>query len=96
TLESARNRVEADNGTSADYTILDVFAADRPGLLYAVARTLFESGLSVGRAKIGTFVDQVVDVFYVTDEAGRKVEDEARLEEIRHRLLDVIKAAGEK
>ncbi len=90
TARLAQNRVQTDNDTSQEYTIFDIFAVDRPGLLYAVARTLFESGLSVWRAKIGTFLDQVVDVFYVTDRDGRKVEDETRLDEIRRRLLEVI------
>ncbi len=91
----AQNRVETDNSTSEAYTIFDIFAADRPGLLYAIARTLFESGLSVSRAKIATFVDQVVDVFYVSDEAGSKIEDEARLAEIRGRLLEAIETVEE-
>ena len=46
------------------------------GLLYTIARTLFELGLSVSVAKIGTYLDQVVDVFYVTDQAGGKMTDE--------------------
>jgi UTP:GlnB (protein PII) uridylyltransferase len=44
--------------------------------------------LSVRRAKIGTRLDQVVDVFYVTDSiTGAKVLDQTRLEVIRERLL---------
>jgi [protein-PII] uridylyltransferase len=82
-------RVRVDNSTSDHYSIIDVFAFDRRGLLYAIARTLFELGLSVWRAKIGTYLDQVVDVFYVTDQEGGKVEDPARLDEIRRRLLEV-------
>ena len=35
-------------------------------------------------------MDQVVDVFYVTDEDGNKVENEFRLQEIRGRLMDVL------
>ena len=60
------------------------------GLLYPIARTLFELGLSVSRAKIGTYLDQVVDVFYVTDEAGRKLTDDRQLSEIRRRLLAAV------
>ena len=67
-----------------------------PGLLYAITRTLFELGLSVGRAKIGTYLDQVVDVFYVTDQPGRKIHDEARLDEIRRRLLEAIRGLDER
>ena len=76
-------RVRADNNTSDHYTILDIFSSDRTGLLYTIARTIFELELSVSLAKIGTYLDQVVDVFYVTDLAGRKVDNETRLEEIR-------------
>jgi [protein-PII] uridylyltransferase len=86
------SRVLCDNSTSEQYTIIDVFAHDRTGLLYGVAKTLFESGLSVWRARIGTHLDQVVDVFYVTDAEGCKIDDEGRLEEIRRRLLEVIDA----
>lgn len=92
TLRNAHTRIEIDNHASAICTVCDIFAADRPGLLYAIARTLFEMELSVWRAKIGTFLDQVVDVFYVTDAAGAKIEDEARLEAIRRRLLGVIES----
>jgi [protein-PII] uridylyltransferase len=89
-LPAAQTRVRADNTTSRSCTVLDVLAVDRPGLLYCVARTLFEQGLSVWRAKIGTFLDQVVDVFYVTDQAGRKIEDDARLDEIARRVTAAI------
>jgi len=85
-------RVRTDNSTSENYTIIDVFAADRQGLLYRVARTLFELNLSVALAKIATHLDQVVDVFYVSDAQGGKIEDEARLEAIRARLLEEIEA----
>jgi [protein-PII] uridylyltransferase len=84
-------RVNTDNGTSDRYTIIDVFAYDRTGLLYAITRTLFELGCSVWRAKISTYLDQVLDVFYVTDQENNKIEDQQRLETIRQRLLEVIR-----
>lgn len=83
-------QVRADNSTSDRFTILDIFATDRMGLLYTIARTLFELGLSVSLAKIGTYLDQVVDVFYVTDQHGHKIHDEHRLNEITARLLAAI------
>ncbi len=82
--------MHVDNNTSNKYTILDVFAYDRRGLLYTITRTLFELGLSVGNAKIGTYLDQVVDVFYVLDQPNKKIEDEQRLREIRQRVLAAI------
>jgi [protein-PII] uridylyltransferase len=89
-------RVTFDNRTAEKFTILATFAYDRMGLLYAITRTLFELGLSVSKAKIGTHLDQVVDVFYVTDQAsGQKITDPARLAEIRQRLLAAIEAVGQ-
>lgn len=83
-------RVVVDNETSDKYTILDVFAHDRPGLLYRIARTLFEWQLSVVLAKISTHFDQVVDVFYVTDSTGRKISDGDRLKQLRDGLAAQI------
>ena len=83
-------QVRVDNNTSDRFTILDIFAADKTGLLYTIARTIFELGLSVSVARIGTYLDQVVDVFYVTDALGEKIEDESRLAEIRARLFEVV------
>ncbi|HWB13016.1 MAG TPA: [protein-PII] uridylyltransferase [Pirellulales bacterium] len=91
-LPQLPTQVRVDNHTSDRFTILDIFAADRTGLLYTIARSLFEKGLSVGVAKIGTYLDQVVDVFYVTDQEGRKLLDEERLDAIRRQLLEEIDA----
>lgn len=85
-------RVRLDNDTSEQYTIIDIFTHDRTGLLYAIAHTIFELGLSVHGAKIGTHLDQVVDVFYVTGE-GTKVEAPDRVSEVRARLLEAISLA---
>ena len=84
-------RVAVDNDTSEQFTILDIIATDRTGLLYAIARALFDLELSVSVAKIGTYLDQVVDVFYVTDQSGRKIEDEARLTVICEALVEKIR-----
>jgi [protein-PII] uridylyltransferase len=85
-------RVLTDNSFSDRFTIIDIFASDRTGLLYTIARTIFELGLSVSLAKIGTYLDQVVDVFYVTDLEGHKIDDEPRLEQIRSQLLQAIES----
>lgn len=84
------NRVNVDNSTSQRYTVIDVLAHDRSGLLYTIAHGLFELRLSVWRAKIATHLDQVLDVFYVTDQAGEKVDDESRLDAIRRRIQEAI------
>jgi [protein-PII] uridylyltransferase len=70
--------VQVDNDTSDRYTIIDVFADDRQGLLYVITRAIFDLGLSVHAARISTKLDQVVDVFYVTDRPGGKIADLGR------------------
>ncbi|MBX3441356.1 MAG: [protein-PII] uridylyltransferase [Planctomyces sp.] len=79
-------RVLIDTESSENRTIIDVFAHDRPGLLFTISRTLFELGLSVDLAKIATHFDQVVDVFYVVENDGRKVLDPERVREVQRRL----------
>ncbi len=93
-LSDLPTRVVIDTQSSDDYTVIDIFAHDRPGLLYAISRTIFELGLSVVLAKISTHLDQVVDVFYVADQAGGKVVDENRLREIETRLMTRLEEFG--
>lgn len=83
-------QVVIDNQTSDFYTVLEVYAADRVGLLYDITRTLAEFGINIFRAKIGTRADQVVDVFYVLDKFGVKIVDRLFQEEIRQVLLHVV------
>ena len=89
----ARSRVSSevgmDNRVSRKHTVIDVYAADRPGLLFSLARTMYELGLTIHFAKINTYVRQAVDVFYVTDLEDRKICDEARQEEVREVLVKV-------
>ncbi|MBL8811896.1 MAG: [protein-PII] uridylyltransferase [Planctomycetaceae bacterium] len=83
-------KVGIDNDCSERFTVVDVFATDTQGLLYTLAHTLFNNGLTVHLARIATNIDQVVDVFYVLDENGRKVEDAEKLEKLRSSLLEEI------
>lgn len=85
-----RVRVEIDNSSLTEFTLVEVFANDRPGLLYDMSRTLYEAGCSVWRAKIGTFLDQVVDVFYLTGSSGEKIEDAAFLARLKENLSAVL------
>jgi [protein-PII] uridylyltransferase len=92
-LETQLTQVRFDNSTSDDHTIITLFAYDRMGLLYAVSKVLFDMQLILHFAKISTHLDQVVDVFYVTDMNSKKIEESTRLYMIRQRLLQ---AAGSK
>jgi len=75
-------RIRVDNEASDFYTVVEVHTHDRPGLLYRVTQKIFELGLSIAMARISTKVDQVVDVFYVQDLSGGKIEDPEFIEKI--------------
>jgi len=83
-------RVDVDNDTSDRCTVISVFAHDRTGLLYTISRTLYQLGLSIEVARIATYFDQIVDVFYVTDVDGRKIESGPHIQAIKDRLLTGI------
>lgn len=83
-------RVEFDNDVSEDYTVIDIYAHDKVGLLYLITSTLTQLGLYIGVSKISTKVDQVADVFYVRDIFGHKILAEDKLAEIKATLVTAI------
>jgi [protein-PII] uridylyltransferase len=85
-------KVEIDNAASDRATIVEVYAHDRPGLLYDITRGLSSLGLNIVLTKITTEIDQALDVFYVQDETGAKIIDFERLDAIKDRLHDHLKA----
>ncbi|MGH8690666.1 MAG: [protein-PII] uridylyltransferase [Burkholderiales bacterium] len=51
------------------YHVLTIVAADRPGLLYGVARTLARYRVSLQTARVNTLGDRAEDVFLISGEA---------------------------
>ncbi|MBL7960849.1 HD domain-containing protein [bacterium] len=69
------------------FTIIDIFTADRIGLLYIITRTLSDLKLNIYSAKIGTRLDGAADCFYVLDTDGNKITSIERQEEIRDEIM---------
>ena len=86
-------RVLVDNKASASHTVIEVNGRDRPGLLFELTRALTGLNLQVSSAKISTFGEKVVDVFYVKDLFGHKVEHPAKLVDVQ-RTLEAVLAKG--
>jgi [protein-PII] uridylyltransferase len=89
-LTAQPNLVRMNNELSDECAVVEVFTIDRRGLLYQLARSLHDLGLLIQFAKIGTYVDQVVDVFYVTERDGAKPQEPERLAKICSALEAVI------
>jgi [protein-PII] uridylyltransferase len=89
-LNPLPTKVNLDNVTAEKYTIVTIFAYDRVGLLYKITKALYDLKCEIHLAKIGTYIDQVVDVFYVTDRENDKIDSKERLANIRDTLLAKI------
>ncbi|MHB1004705.1 MAG: [protein-PII] uridylyltransferase [Chloroflexota bacterium] len=87
-------RVAVDNGGSTAYTIVEVHAPDRLGLLYRITRALSELDLDIHVAKVTTRGPEAVDVFYVRDQRGAKVDDPEHVREVERAVYYELENAG--
>ncbi|MDR3373770.1 MAG: [protein-PII] uridylyltransferase [Ancalomicrobiaceae bacterium] len=78
--------VIVNNSWSDRFTVIEVSGLDRHGLLYDLTRAISDLSLNITSAHIATFGEKAVDVFYVTDLFGHKVETRSREKAIRERL----------
>ena len=88
-------RVVIDNRASNTYTVLEVNGRDRPGLLHDVTAAISDQGLQIGSAHVTTYGVRAVDVFYVKDVFGLKVENERKLGVLREALLLALASPDE-
>jgi [protein-PII] uridylyltransferase len=86
-------KVEISNEESDFYTIVDVTANDRLGLLHDLTRTISDHGHEIYISKVGTVLDQVADSFYVKDRTGERL-DEAQQARLRTDLLRAADPEG--
>jgi len=84
------HKIVLDNNSSSFFTIVEVFAYDFPGLLYSITDALFRCRLDVWVAKISTKIDQVVDVFYVRDFDGQKVDLPDQVAAVKGAIEEVL------
>jgi [protein-PII] uridylyltransferase len=87
-LPRVATKVVIDNDSSREHSVVDVFTADRVGLLHTLARTFFDLGLSVDLARITTEGHRAADAFYV------RTRDGGRLEGVEaQRVVEAVTAA---
>ncbi len=88
---SPGKRVRIDNEDSDFFTIIEASSGARTGLLYDLAKEIFNLGLDIRFAKVNSDVERMTGVFYVRDASGQKVSEKGAMAQIRERILDVIK-----
>lgn len=89
------HQVSIDNQWSDFLTVLEVYTYDFPGLLFLITDTLFQCRMDVWVAKIATKADQVVDVFYIRDMDGQKIDTPEQEERVKSAILKVLERVDE-
>ena len=81
-----KTSVQYGSDTPNGRTVLELVAADRPGLLSKVGQVFISQGVDIETAKIMTIGERAEDVFYVSDESGAPL-DAAAKESLRNELI---------
>src|SRR6266567_174510 len=87
--------VTINNQWSNRYTMVEVTGLDRPGLLFELTATISKLNLNIASAHVATFGERVVDVFYVTDLLGAKIDSPPRQAAIKRALIQLLRPAPE-
>lgn len=64
-----------ENDLASNHTALEVISPDRPGLLACIGRVFMDFDIRLQNAKIATLGERVEDVFFITDEENRPLQD---------------------
>jgi [protein-PII] uridylyltransferase len=83
------------NSESDFYTIVDIKANDRLGLLHDLTRVIADHGYEIYISKAATVLDQIADTFYLKDRNGKKLSDVAALESLRIDLLEIVQRGSD-
>ncbi|MBT8150751.1 MAG: [protein-PII] uridylyltransferase [Gammaproteobacteria bacterium] len=84
------SQTEFSNDYAPGFSVLEVIAPDRPGLLTVVGQVFFDHKLRLHSAKISTLGERVEDVFFLTDRNDQIIEDPARIEQIQNDLCAAL------
>jgi [protein-PII] uridylyltransferase len=85
-------RVRLFPGEAPDALIVEAEGLDRPGLLHLLAEEIEAAGASVRRAFVATKGERAIDTFYLQDERGEALSDEAAIGRLVQRLEGVLTA----
>jgi len=71
-------------------TIMEVVSRDRPGLLARIAMALVNCNAQVLNAKIATFGERAEDIFYITDEDYKPIDNVELLNKLRENIIQLL------
>ncbi len=82
--------VTINNNASNASTLIEITCSNQSALLFIVTRTLKLLHLRVSFARIATYGEEAVDIFYVKDYAGQKLYHEHKIKHVRETLLNSL------
>jgi [protein-PII] uridylyltransferase len=82
--------VKIDNQDSDFYTIIEITGEDRLGILYEITQALTDHGCDIHFARVSTLGNRIVDVFYVQDTWGEKIEEKNRVDQLNKSLIQLM------
>lgn len=71
-----------------DMTVMNIIAADRPGLLARLGRAFVENKIRIHKAKIATVGEQIDDTFHITDFNNQPLLNEEACQTLRTALIE--------
>ncbi|OAQ21117.1 HD domain-containing protein [Thermosulfurimonas dismutans] len=85
--------IRIDQEASDFYTLLEIYAPDKPGLLYEIASIISEQKFIIGKAILSEKEDLVADIFYLQTQEGEKLsaeEVEGLVQKLQIKLKEVV------
>ena len=82
--------VSLTNPEGRSWTRLELFSADRPGLLAQVGLVFMRLGISLQKAKIQSIGGRVEDVFFITLNNGHRISDEGLLAKLENDICSSL------
>lgn len=82
--------VTIHNDAQRPFTVVEVVAPDRPGLLARIGKVFMDFGLSLQNAKIITQGERIEDVFFITDAQGLPLSDPELCQQLQEALISQL------
>ena len=86
----APTRVIIDNNMSDEYSILEIKCKNAPGVLYRITKVITSLGFQINTANVSTYGDRVVDIFYIKNAFGLKIDDNITIEKVKTSIFKIL------
>ena len=61
-----------------------------PGVLYRITKVITSLGCQINTANVSTYGDRVVDIFYLKNAFGSKIDDNKTIEKVRNGIYHIL------